>query len=254
MRRAFVLGVATMTCLAAWVVASLPHSGLGQRPGVRGIRGARGELGSRISGERSTRTVEVMRLEQSIGELQTRVQRLERQMVAGPRLPAFTIDESEAELAYAEAQLAASQRDVEAGDASEVDVAANRVKVVRARSQLLIAKAAYADRLLELESELALARRELSQASKDQQQLERLAAKGYTSSDSLDLKQIDVEIAKNAVLRLQSRLELFRNLNTESESESDSESQSESDSAEEVPKTPSPPASGETSPVSGSQP
>ena len=197
MIRTTTLAFAATACFAAWTIVCAPQSGLGQRPVVgppSGIRGARGELGSRISGERTTRQVEVLRLEQSLDRLQSRVRRLERLVVSGGSLPAFTIEESQAELAFAETQLTARERDLQRGEASEVDVAADRLQVVRARSQLLVARAAHVDRKIALEIEVADARRKLIEETQQQQQLQRLVAKGYASTEGWELQQIEVEV------------------------------------------------------------
>jgi hypothetical protein len=220
MIRTTALAFAATACLAAWTIVCAPQSGLGQRPVVgppSGIRGARGELGSRISGERTTRQVEVLRLEQSLDRLQSRVRRLERLVVSGGSLPAFTIEESQAELAFAETQLTAREHDLQRGEASEVDVAADRLQVVRARSQLLLARAAHVDRTIALETEVADARRKLIEETQQQQQLQRLVAKGYASTEGWELQQIKVEVAKKLLLRAQSRLELYQHLDSPAE-------------------------------------
>jgi hypothetical protein len=200
-------------CIAAWNIVSDSKSGLGQRlpPAQRsGILGPRGELGSRISGERTTRQAEVLRLQESIDQLQARVRRLERMAVSGGEFPAFTIEESEAELAFAEIQLAARLRALEEGEANEVQVAADRLQLARAKSQLALAQAAYADRRLELESDVADARRKLIEETKQQEQLQRLVAKGYASTEGWELQQVNVELAKNHLLRAQSRLNFYQ--------------------------------------------
>jgi hypothetical protein len=214
MNRSVVMAFTTLACFTAWAIVFDSPSGLGQRPvsGTSGIRGARGELGSRISGERTTRQVEVLRLQDSIDRLQSRVQRLERAALSGGAFPAFTIEESEAELAFAEAQLAERLRDQQDGNASEVQVAADRLRLVRARSQLTLARAAHVDRKLALQTEVADARRKLIEESQQEQQLQRLVAKGYASAEGWELQQIDVEVAKKLLLRAQSRLEVYEQL------------------------------------------
>lgn len=209
MNRLYLLSAVVTIVAGLSIVAAGSFPVWGQRPNASGIIGPRGELGSRISGERITRQVDVMQLQRSIDQLRSRVERLERQSLSGSALPAFTIEESEAELAYAEAQLAESQQSSGDGDASDLDLAAARLRVVRAQSQLRLARAAHLDARLELEADLTHARRRLLEQTKDQQQMERLVAKGYAPSDSLELHSIDVELARNLVQRLQARLQLY---------------------------------------------
>lgn len=214
MSRSVAMACFAIACFAAWAIVFDSQSGLGQRPsiGPPGIRGARGELGSRISGERTTRQVEVLRLDESMDRLESRVQRLERQALSGGAFPAFTIEESEAELALVEAQLAARRRDRQQGEATEVQLAADRLQLVRARSQLTLARAAYVDRTLALQTEVADARRKLLEESQQEQQLQRLVAKGYASAEGWELQQIEVEVAKKLLLRAQSRLAVYEQL------------------------------------------
>ena len=210
MNRSAALAFFAIACLAASAIVFDSQSGLGQRPVGRtsGIRGAQGELGSRISGERTTRQVEVLRLQESLDQLQSRVQRLERQTLSGGAFPAFTIEEAEAELALVEARL----QDRQQGAESAVQLAADRLQLVRARSQLTLARAAYVDRRLALETEVADARRKLIEESQQEQQLQRLLAKGYASAEGWELQQIDVEVAKKLLLRAQARLAVYQQL------------------------------------------
>ena len=207
MNRPAAYGLVAMGLILTLVSMVDPPTGHGQRPQLRSNRG---ELGTRVTGERVTRQVEVLRLQREIDEIDSRVLRLERQAIASGGLPPYSIEEAEAALVLAETQLAATEKGLEEGEATETDVARDRLQLARAKSQLKLAKSSHADEKLSLESDLAHVERQLARETKDYEQMQRLVAKGYTSSDSLELKKLDVELALIAVQRAKKRLELYR--------------------------------------------
>lgn len=203
MQRSSVVFLGAVVLLLTGFLAVDWKAGHGQRPSIRGTRG---QLGTRITGERTNRQTEVDRLQRQIDQLDARIQLLERQAVVAGRLPPLTREESQAALELAEAQLAANQEDQAAGQASELDLARDRLQLARARAQIKIADASRTERRIAIESEIAYAQKRLQLAKSEQDRLERLVAQGFAPTDSLEIKRINVQIAQTAFDRLQARL------------------------------------------------
>lgn len=167
---------------------------------------------ARIGEQRVQRQTEVMRLEAILDRLDSRLTRIERSMLANSRLPSFTVAESEASLKFSQAQLSAcEQADNQQGD-RELQLAKYRLAVVQAQGQLKVTKAADAERLLLLELELLHAERKLVVAAQEMNQLERLVARGYASSEGLKVKQNDQDIAEKEVRLAKLRLDTHKNV------------------------------------------
>lgn len=198
-------------CLAALAcfIALSCYTGQGQPP-VGGR--TRGDLRSNVGDERVSRQAEILRLQQMIDRLDSRVQRLERQAVSPAQLPVFTITESQAALQFAELQLAASELAFKNQEVSELQVAAHRMDLARSRTQLEIAHAVHDDRTLALETSLAYAERRLVEETRKQQQLQRMVAKGYSPAEGLELQAIDLEIARKELSRERARMELHKKM------------------------------------------
>ena len=184
---------------------------LRRAPAELGKGRLQGELNvqrARIDEQRVQRQTEVIRLEQIIDRFQSRVTRLERQMLSMTRLPVISIAEAQAAVEYADAQLRESEQLHEKGEISDVQIAGDRLEVARAGGQLDAAKAAHADGLIALELDVLYAERHLYEQTQEKSQMERFVAKGYTSSDGLRLRILDVALAEKqlqlARLRLQS--------------------------------------------------
>lgn len=162
---------------------------------------------SRIGDERVSRQTEVNRLERLLEEMDARVIRLERQQLRSAQFPAITISEASACLKFAEVQLKETEYQFERGEASEVQVARDRLALVRAQGQLDSAEAAHEERLLTLEMDVVFAQRQLFQLRRERELAQKLAAKGYTSSDALQSLLLNEKLAEKELQLVQVRLQ-----------------------------------------------
>ena len=165
---------------------------------------------SRIGDERVQRQSEVMRLQRLLEAFETRVTRLERHQMRSSQMPAVTIAEAEAAVNFAKTQLKESEYRLERGEATEVDVAADKLALARAQGQLNAAGAAYQENILVLEMDVVYAQRQLLQLRKEKELTERLTAKGYTSSDALKFLILNEELAEKELRLATLRLETQR--------------------------------------------
>ena len=165
---------------------------------------------SGIGDERVQRQTEVMRIEKLMEGIDSRVIRLERQQLRSGRLPAITIDEAEAGVEFAKAQLQESEYQFERGEASKVQVAGDRLALARAQGQLDSAKAAHEENLLTLELDEVYAERQLFQLRREKALAQKLAAKGYTSSDALHLLLLNEKLAEKELQMVKLRLQTQR--------------------------------------------
>lgn len=165
---------------------------------------------STIGDERVSRQTEVSRLERLIDEMNSRLIRLERQQLRLSRLPAITIAEAEAEVEFAKAQLQESEYQFERGEASKVDVARDRLALARAQGQLDSAAAAHDENLLATEMDVVFAERQLFELRRQRELTQKLAAKGYTSSDALHLLLLNEKLAEKELQTLKLRLQTQR--------------------------------------------
>lgn len=175
------------------------------------LRGTLDVQNARIGEQRVQRQTEVLRLEEMLRSVEDRMIRLERQILSNSQLPAITIAEAEAAVEFADVQFQASRQLYEKGDLSEVTLARHRLDLVRAEGQLNAAKVAHADRLIALELDVMYAERALADQSQQHQQLERLVAKGYGSTEGLKWRSYDVTIAEKQLEQARLRLAAQRN-------------------------------------------
>lgn len=169
----------------------------GLRPGP--VRDAFASQGTAIDEQRVSRQVEIARLDRIMDRFESRLIRLERQLRGSARTPMITIAEAEAALAFAQAQLRASENPEGGEQPSELRLASDRLAVARAQGQLDAARVAHSDSLVVLELDVLQAERELLLQNQEKKTLERMVAKGYTSSDALRLRLIDVNLAEKQV-------------------------------------------------------
>lgn len=165
---------------------------------------------AQIDQQRVQRQTEVMRLEQIIQRFESRVTRLERQWLTVARLPGITISEAEAGVQFAEAQLKESEQLHQQGEISAVSVAAARLAVAQAQGQMDAAKAAHADSLIALELDVLYAERFLFEQIQERTRLERLVARGFTSSEGLRLSILDEGVAQKRLVLAKLRLETLQ--------------------------------------------
>jgi hypothetical protein len=178
---------------------------------------------AKIGEQRVQRQTEVMRLERLIEPMQDRIVRLERQLLSTSWLPAITIPEAEAELAFAEAQLAESERLFDNGAVTEVQVARDRLALVRARGQLESAKAAHAEARILMELNVAYAQRDLLAAANEKEQMQRMVAKGYSSSEALRYQIIEVDLAEKQLKLARLRLDSLGSADPQADAAADTE-------------------------------
>ncbi len=175
----------------------------------------RGELGiqrAAIGEQAVQRQTEVARLERLLEQMDSRLMRLERQLLTATSFPAITIGEAEATLEFSEQRLQESLQQLDAGAITDTQVARNRLSVAQARGQMQVAVAAHTESLLILELAVLAAERQLRQETQQKTQLERLVAKGYASSEGLQLQLIDVDAAEKQLQIAKLRLETQRKL------------------------------------------
>ena len=193
--------------VVAILVACCLQTSWAQSPDANRVKQDLDDVRRRIGDQRVSRQTEVARLDQIIERLQERVTRLERQLMGSNQFPAISMVEAKAVLDFAEAQLKESERQRQDGAATETQVAGHRLSLVRARAQVEFAKAAHLDRTFSLELDVLHAERRLADATTKQKQLKQLVAKGYASSKSLQLRQLEVEQAHKTLLRARTRLQ-----------------------------------------------
>jgi hypothetical protein len=178
-------------------------------PGLRQgpLQGAFNVQGARIDEQRVNRQTEVARLERIIDAFESRVTRLERQLLVASRMPAITVAEAEAGVQFAIAQLRESAQLHKQGEATDVRLAGDRLAVARAQGQLDAATAAHADNLVRLELDVLYAEQILFKQNREKSQLERIVAKGYMSSSGLKNSLLGVGLAEKQLQLARLRLE-----------------------------------------------
>jgi hypothetical protein len=167
-------------------------------------------LDAQIGNQQVQRQSEVMRLERMIGQFESRVIRLERQLMSLSRLPTITMAEAKAGVEFAELQLRESEKLHKQGEMTEIEVAADRLALARAKGQFDAAEAAHAESLIRLEMDVLFAERQLLERTNESSQLERLVAKGYASSNGLAYRKLDVGLAEKQLLHARLRLETHK--------------------------------------------
>lgn len=183
-----------LTPLSAMILLSAFAVSLarGQSPEVEGRNGL--GVQTRISEQRVQRQTEVMRLESMIERLGGRVTRMERQLLTNTRFPALTVSEANAALELAKMRQTETQN--QGTPVSKVQFASDRLAMIQAETQLRIAQASEEERRIMLDLDRIYAEREYLDQSRRLEQLERLVAKGYSTSDGLALRRLDVELAR----------------------------------------------------------
>jgi hypothetical protein len=177
-----------------------------------------GVLDAQIGNQQVQRQTEVMRLERMLRQFESRVIRLERQLMSVSRLPTITMAEARAGVEFAEIQLRENEKLHDKGEISDVGLAADRLTLARAHGQFEAAEAAHADSLIQLELEVLYAERHLLEQTNESSQLERLVAKGYAGSSGLAYRKLDVGLAEKQLQRARLRLKTQRKSAGESES------------------------------------
>ncbi|MCG8650802.1 MAG: hypothetical protein MI861_13270, partial [Pirellulales bacterium] len=109
-------------------------------------------------------------------------------------------------------KLIASEKDLQRGATSPLQVSRDKLEVIRAEARLELARAMHQDRLRRLELEVAYAQRRLLEVNQEQQHLQRLVAKGYGSTKGLNLQTSNVDLAKKELERVQKQLEIQQKL------------------------------------------
>ncbi len=174
------------------------------------LRGTLDIQNAKIGEQRVQRQTEISRLEELLRTTEDRLTRLERRVSATSQAPLITIAEAEAEVAFTLAQLQESERLHTEGKITDVALARHRLDHVQAEAQLDTSKFTHADRLIALEMEVLYFERTLDEQMRQQRHLERLVAKGYSSSDSLKNAAYDVAIAGKQVKQARLRLAIQR--------------------------------------------
>lgn len=164
-------------------------------------------IDAQIGNQQVQRQSEVSRLERMLREFESRMIRVERQMMSLSRLPTITIAEAKAGLEFAQAQLRESEKLHKEGKINDVALAADRLALARARGQLDTAESAHAESLVRAEMDVLYAERELLTQTNENSQLERLVAKGYATSNSLAYRKLDVSLAEKQLQRARILLE-----------------------------------------------
>ncbi len=167
---------------------------------------------NQISGQRVSRQVEIIRLEQMIERLQARVTRLERQSMGSSYFPAVSVLEAKAMLAFAESQVKESERLFKLGFATERRVGSDRLAVVRAQAQVKVAQAGQADQRISAELAVKYAEGRLAEVMLKQEQLKRMVARGFATTEGLEVRKLEVAQAQQELLRAQARLKFQQQL------------------------------------------
>lgn len=161
---------------------------------------------AQIGEQRVQRQTEISRLEEALRTIEDRLTRLERKAATSSPLPLITMAEANAGVEFAIAQLRESERLHTEGKITDVLLAQHRLEHVRAVEQRETSKFAHADRLIALEMEVLYCEQALEEQTQHQRHLERLVAKGYSSSDGLKQIAYDVAIANKQVQQARFRL------------------------------------------------
>jgi len=203
MKRYSLLITGTMFCWALGDTAVAQTAGQLRRDRLRGTLDVQD---ARIAEQRVQRQTEIMRLEGMLDDFGDRMERMERQMLSISAMPAITIAEAEAALQYAQLQMNDSEQRHADGELTDLALARHRMELARAQGQLDTAKVAHADRLILLELDVIYIQRQLLQLNQQQRQMERLVAKGYSSSEGLKRRAYDIAVAEKQLERAQLRL------------------------------------------------
>ena len=170
---------------------------------------------AQIGEQRVQRQTEISRLEEALRIIEDRLARLERKAATSSPLPLITMAEANAGVEFATAQLRESERLHTEGKITDVLLAQHRLDHVQALEQRERSKFAHADRLIALEMEVLYCEQVLEEQKQQQRHLERLVAKGYSSSDSLKQIAYDVAIANKQVQQARFRLAIQQHASEE---------------------------------------
>lgn len=196
--------------LTVFVLAGIFYAGTAvtQTPSLRRDL----SLQSDIQQQRISRQTEIIRLETTVDRLEDRVARLERLQLGSSRLPMISNQEAQAAVRLAEARLAETKHQFEAGKAKASHVAADELELVRAAEQLKLAKAAATEGYAMLKLDFAIAQGRIAELRRQLKLSERLVARGLSNSDSQGLTQklLDVEKATQELNVLKARLSVAK--------------------------------------------
>jgi hypothetical protein len=178
-------------------------------------------LQNRIGGETVQRQSEILRMDTTATQLESRISKLERQLLSTHSYPALTTAEAKAALALAIAQ------NIEIrslpSKPTQVQIATGRLAVTRAESQLAIALALQKESMIFCELDIIAAERELLRTSKYFEMQQRLIAKGRTTSRGLAENKFAVTAAQRKVDLMRLRLKTLQTLEGITDSETDDE-------------------------------
>ena len=168
------------------------------------------ELRNRIGNETVQRQSEIIRVDAVTSELETRISRIERQLLSTHTYPAMTIHEAEAALILAVAQHDEIQNQV--GEPSKIQLATAQLAIARAEGQLQIARALRVETLILSELDVIMAEREVLIKSREYSLRQRLVAKGHATSLTLTEYQLEIDAANKKLGLMRLRLETQRKL------------------------------------------
>jgi multidrug resistance efflux pump len=151
-------------------------------------------------------------IEKRLGELEQRVDRLERRLVVTPELT-----KAESRLAAAREKLEHTERLYKKGYVSELQVEADRLAVAKARQELQLAKADRTRRHALLEIDVLQAEHKLAIATERLRFRERLRIKGYVTDSQVQTDKIAAERARRELERAQARLKAESSTSGEAE-------------------------------------
>lgn len=211
-KRTYLYALTLSMCFSATAFAQQSNTTKNRIPRTKLHSGLSSQQ-SRSGEQRVQRQAEILRLEQIIDDLRDRIERLERFHNSSNRLPMITVAEAQANLEYAEAQRTKAPAEEEnAGGAAHVQDAKDRIAIVQARGQLAMAKAASQEAILAMELEVLYYQRRYTSTSVALKQLERLAARGLTSTEGLQTKMMDLQTAEKELQLAQLRLKTQQTL------------------------------------------
>ncbi len=145
-------------------------------------------------------------LTQRVTELEMKVAKIERLLLAKSLSPANTVAEAELRLVAAEEQLRYSERLHEKGFVTKIQRDADKLLVVMAQKQLELAKGANTDISKVLEIDVLEAEHYLSLAAQRLKYTQRLATKGYATELQVKTDKFAVEKARKELDRAKAKL------------------------------------------------
>jgi division protein CdvB (Snf7/Vps24/ESCRT-III family) len=167
-------------------------------------------LQNSIGNEIVQRQSEILRVDTTTSQLESRISRIERQLLSTYNYPAMTIAEAEAALTLAVAQHDEMQN--QAGEPTTVQLATAQLAIARAEGQLQIARVSRAENLILSKLDVITAEREFLLKGREYAFQQRLAAKGHTRLEALTELQLGIDAAQQKLELMRLRLETLRKL------------------------------------------